>query len=157
MASLSRDTFKETFHHYSKEALEQHLAEHYNEQVWQKDIAAPAVRIYVAEAKGQLIAYMKLGPYKLPLSVPESPVSELHRLYVRRDYHGQGVGNAMIEKALEDFQAANMKAALLGVYENNLRAQRFYTRYGFAVVGEYTYPPIGAQVDRELIMKKVFA
>ena len=41
----------------------------------------------------------------------------------------------------------------LGVWSGNLRAQRFYRRYGFEKAGEYNYP-VGKVVDREFIFHR---
>jgi RimJ/RimL family protein N-acetyltransferase len=42
----------------------------------------------------------------------------------------------------------------VGVWSENVGAQRLYARYGFEKIGEYDFP-VGAQLDREFILKQV--
>ena len=53
----------------------------------------------------------------------------LSALYVLDEWHGQGLGRALIEHALGD------APAYLWVAERNERAQRFYARQGFVLDG----------------------
>ena len=41
----------------------------------------------------------------------------------------------------------------IGVWSENLGAQRFYARYGFHKVGEYEFP-VGETRDREFILRR---
>ena len=41
----------------------------------------------------------------------------------------------------------------LGVFSDNIGAQRFYERFGFSRVGEYDFP-VGLQLDREYIYER---
>ena len=41
----------------------------------------------------------------------------------------------------------------VGVWSENLGAQRFYARYGFALAGEYAFP-VGRVRDREFIFRR---
>ena len=71
---------------------------------------------------------------------------------VRRQ--GQRVGVALLEASLAAMISDGAGEICLGVWEGNHKAQAIYARYGFTKVGEYDFTPIGAQVDREWIMRK---
>jgi ribosomal protein S18 acetylase RimI-like enzyme len=55
----------------------------------------------------------------------------LMRLYLDSAYHGQGIGDRLLDSALSAFP--NGKCVTLEVYEVNLRAVSFYKRRGFVV------------------------
>ncbi len=54
---------------------------------------------------------------------------ELEGLYVLDEFHGHGVGQALLDAAVGD------RSAYLWVLEDNPRAQAFYRRNGFALDG----------------------
>jgi ribosomal protein S18 acetylase RimI-like enzyme len=57
--------------------------------------------------------------------------SEINQLYIHKDYQGMGIG-----KRLLDIAKANSTGRLtLYTFEVNHRAQRFYERNGFKIIG----------------------
>lgn len=154
LAAIAARAFRETFHHYQTDALQQFLEEEYNAQVFAQDIANPKNRIWLAKADGHIVGYAKLGEYKLPLAPARTPVCELHRLYILKSWHGYKIGAALMKLALQAARDMGCPDMYLGVWSGNINAQQFYARYGFVKVGEYDYPPIGEVVDREWILCK---
>ena len=64
---------------------------------------------------------------------------QLYAVYVREAWHGRGVGQALLDRAI------GTSAAALEVLEDNRRAQAFYTRNGFAPTGvRKRYESLGA-------------
>ena len=61
-----------------------------------------------------------------------------------------------MRRTLELAQASGMSAVVLGVWENNHRAQAFYQRFGFREVGELAFK-LGSDVQRDLIFRKGLA
>lgn len=153
LARIGRETFIETFGHlYSDEDLHAYLAGAYDAAQHARDISDNALRFWIIEYEGAIAGYAKAGPCKLPVNMESERAFEIYRLYVRGAYQGGSVGRMLIEAVLTWMRGQGADTAYLGVWEHNLRAQRFYARYGFAVVGEYGFP-VGKQVDRELIMR----
>lgn len=76
------------------------------------------------------------------LTTPDLPVPaeagdiELRRIYALLPTHGTGMAAALMERACADARAQGCRRILLGVYGGNHRAQRFYAKQGFTVVGE---------------------
>jgi ribosomal protein S18 acetylase RimI-like enzyme len=98
-----------------------------------------------------VVGYLRLCPMGLPLDSAVSPSIEIAQLYVAPQYHGQGVAAALMDRALALPMVKSVKAVYLGVYHENIRAQRFYRRYGFQEVGRYIYR-VGPHEDNEIIM-----
>lgn len=68
-------------------------------------------------------------------SVTARPASELSKCYVLEGFHGAGVGAALIEASVATSRQRGSAVIWLGVNQHNERANRFYGKHGFAVVG----------------------
>jgi ribosomal protein S18 acetylase RimI-like enzyme len=107
--------------------------------------------VMVAEDPGgRLAGYAHAGENTLPYVHAEPGDGELKRIYVQREMQGTGVGRMLFERALDWF---GDRTVLLGVWSENLKAQRFYARYGFEQVGEYLFM-VGDTADREFILRR---
>ena len=112
------------------------------------------MHFWIAEIDGQSAGYAKFGPVSVPDPAPTPNTLELHRLYVLKSQQGLGLGHLLMARALAEAVFCKATRLLLGVWERNLPAQRFYEGYGFTKIGEYDYPPIGDVTDREWILEK---
>lgn len=134
---------------YDAAELEAFLAASYAPEKTAAWIADPRGLVLVAEdAAGALIAYVHAGDNTLPLPAARNGDGELKRLYVEKGWRGAGLGARLFADALTFLGA---RTIYIGVYSENVAAQRFYARAGFAVVGEYGYA-VGKTIDREFIM-----
>ena len=82
----------------------------------------------------------------------EKPV-ELSRLYAHQKRIGQGVGQMLMDACVERAKAENCDVMWLGVWEYNPRAQRFYEKNGFSVVGSHVFL-LGKDEQTDLLMQK---
>ena len=57
--------------------------------------------------------------------------TEIHQLYIHLDYQGIGIGKTLLDKAKRN---SNGRLTLY-TFEVNEKAQRFYEKYGFKVIG----------------------
>ena len=96
-------------------------------------------RIWIAEAEPDRcpIGYVVVGPSLLPIARPGE--LDIKRIYVLSRWHGQGVGEALMEKAVAYARADHQDRLIVGVYIGNARAQAFYERWGYAKIGERTF------------------
>ena len=69
---------------------------------------------------------------------------ELKRIYVLTEFHGKGIAQKLMNFILDFATEKKYEVVWLGVWEHNLRAQKFYEKYGFVNSG-YTHDfPIGS-------------
>ena len=96
-------------------------------------------------------AYAKLGPPKLPFEA-KGPTIELKQFYVLKPWHGAGLAAQMMAWVLAEAKRRGASAIHLSVFTENVRAQRFYARYGFVEVGRYAFM-VGSHADEDIIMR----
>lgn len=160
LSALATRTFVETFVDelkipYPQADLHAHLHEAYGLTATAALLRDPELFLHVAElpAEGALAGYVLAGPCKLPHAGASAEHGELRRLYVAHEWHGRGIGRALMEAAFAWMESMFPGPAWLGVWSGNEKAQRIYQRYGFRKVGEYDYP-VGSWTDREHIYRR---
>ena len=155
IAELGARTFSDTFgHQYHPSDLRKFLEKSHAQAVYERLLANPSCRIWIAEApSGEIVGYASVGPCDLP--VPNMPrnAGELQRFYLLKPYQGAGLGSQLLSRAL-DWLEARFDHIYLSVYAENHGAQRLYERYGFQKVHDYFYM-VGDHPDPEWIMKRV--
>ena len=154
-ASLDRiftTTFCETFGHlYRSEDLSAFLSS-FGLSDWEAQLSDPAYACRIAEAEGEAVGYVKLGPLKLPVET-DRPAMLLDQLYVLKAHHGAGIAHALMDWALDQAVRRGAEELYLTVYVDNHRARRFYDRYAFEAVGSYAFM-VGSHADEDIIMRK---
>ncbi len=162
LSQLKLATFRETFLEdfaipYAPADLVRFEAEAYGLDRIQAELADPAHRTWVIDSGrsedvgGELIAYVHVGPCKLPNDEVRPGDWEIYQLYMRRHAQGGGLGKRMLGHVL-DWLADRGGPVWLGVWSGNTRAQALYQRWGFVVVGEHSFH-VGSWLDRELTMR----
>ena len=53
---------------------------------------------------------------------------------------GKSVGDRLMQKCFDEARRKNYESVWLGVWEQNLAAQKFYQKYNFIKVGELQFP-----------------
>jgi ribosomal protein S18 acetylase RimI-like enzyme len=154
LASLGARTFTETFGHlYPPEDLAGFLAQAYSPERLAAYLADPRAAAWILETGGEAIGYAMVGACDLPHPEVTATCGELKRLYVLADHRGGGRGGRLLDAALSHLAARGRRPIWIGVWSENLGAQRLYGRLGFEKVGEYEFA-VGATRDREFILRR---
>ncbi|MBX3430691.1 MAG: GNAT family N-acetyltransferase [Hyphomonadaceae bacterium] len=151
LGAFAERTFTETFGHlYPPEDLAAYVEAKYPAHVVAAELGDPNVRYVLAQRKGAIVGYSKLGV--VDMDVDATDALELHRLYVDASVKGAGVAKALMDDGLAWARGKGAKVMYLSVWENNARAQAFYKRYGFEHVGEHKFM-VGRVADRDFIWR----
>jgi ribosomal protein S18 acetylase RimI-like enzyme len=155
LVDLAIATFCETFVEgfavgYRETDLNAFLAQSYDPAKVEGWITDQADQVLVAEGDGRLIAYAHSGANTLPYLKAGDGDGELKRLYVRREAQGTGLGRILLEQSLDWL---GPRPILIGVWSENLKAQRLYAHYGFEKVDEYFFM-VGMSQDLEFILRR---
>jgi ribosomal protein S18 acetylase RimI-like enzyme len=152
LADFARRSWLDTFGHlpYPPEDLRNYLAENYGEAIQRAEIADAEVRYRLALRDDEIVGYCMMGVMAMPIDDVKGV--ELHRLYVDESVKGAGVAAALMDDCIAWARQKGASALYLSVWENNMRAQRFYRRFGFADHGEWDFM-VGNTADRDLIWR----
>lgn len=110
------------------------------------------VALAIADQGAAPLGYTVLTAPDLPVALRADDI-ELKRIYALAPTHGSGLGPALMGRAVEDARALGRRRVLLGVYGGNARAQRFYAKQGFAVVGTRKFR-VGATWHHDLVFAR---
>lgn len=152
LAQLARDTFAESFVHYPAKDLATFL-ERYTPEFFLQILSDQAERVWIVRDENrQGVGYAHAGRCSLPHGEVTSDCGELKRIYVRKGIQGAGLGSDLLRETVH-WLGAPPRNIWLGVFSENIAAQRLYARYGFEKVGEYEFV-VGDIRDREFILRR---
>jgi GNAT superfamily N-acetyltransferase len=133
LATFAEACFRETFGYLFPEQAMDHLCYR---------AFAPALLgalieqgAWVAEGPEGWRGYAALAGAPCPVPGLAEPHLELSRLYVSREWHGQGVSGALMAAVLDEVRLRGVRGLWLESFEGNPRAQGFFRRWGFRDLG----------------------
>lgn len=145
LAVLARQTFYDTFTGTcTEEDMQSFLDEYFNETRLCIELNNADSFCFFAEIDGKPTAYLQFAEdyTGLPL-MKKWKALELKRIYVLNEFQGKGIAQKLMDLILNFAQDKNFEVVWLGVWEHNIKAQKFYEKYGFINSG-YTHDfPIG--------------
>ena len=152
LAQVARRCFTETFGTlYRQEDLAAFLDAAFGATGLPSHLTDPAYAVRLATSESAIIGFCKIGPIAFPGDWPPQAI-ELHQLYILGPWQGEGVAPVLMDWALYTARARGAGEVILSVYVDNHRARRFYERYGFVEIGQYTFM-VGNQPDDDRLMR----
>jgi GNAT superfamily N-acetyltransferase len=124
-------------------------------------ISDPRREVLVAVRDDRIVGYtmLVLGEPADPdvaAAVSARPTVELSKFYLLDGEHGTGVAPALMAETLEFAAARGAAGAWLGVNQENGRANRFYEKHGFVVVGTKRFL-VGEEWHDDFTRERVFS
>lgn len=143
------------------EAINEFISASLTANNFEKYIADPARVLMLAEIDGVASGYsMLLGGEPADLDaravLKTRPTVELSKFYVVLDHHGAGLAAKLMAGTLDAVKEMGGKSCWLGVNQLNAKANRFYEKSGFAVVGTKRFlvgDQWGDDFVREMVLK----
>ena len=150
---LARTSFLQAFTAGNKlENVQAYLAEAFTESKLTQEMQEPASTFIVASLEGELVGYTKLNLSAAQADVKDPASVEVARLYTLEKVWGSGLGQLLLEAAI-DFGRQEGKTWLwLGVWEHNARAIRFYEKNGLRIFGSHPFP-FGDEIQKDWLMR----
>ena len=152
---LSIKTYRQTFDEINtKENMNAYLEEAYTLPKLINELNCKGTDFFAAVIDEKYTGYVKINevPFQSDINNDESSL-ELERLYVLCDYHGKGVGRALMEYVIDIAKKRGKSYIWLGVWEPNERAKSFYKKYGYYRIGSHDFV-MGDDVQTDYILRK---
>jgi GNAT superfamily N-acetyltransferase len=156
LTDLSYTTFWDAFAHHPKNApddLAHYMRQAFSIEQITEELADPRAIFLIAEIDSTPAGYSKLIIGNIEDGVTAARPIELSRLYSHQEYLGRGVGQNLMEACFDLAREKKHDVMWLGVWEFNPRAQRFYEKNGFRVIGRHTFQ-LGSDPQTDLLMQK---
>jgi ribosomal protein S18 acetylase RimI-like enzyme len=145
LSAIAKQTFCDTFTGTcSEEDMQSFLNQYYSEEQLAKELMDDENFCFFAELDAVPVGYLHFKEdYKNFPVEKKWKALELKRIYVLKEFQGKGIAQKLMDFILKFATGNSYELVWLGVWEHNLRAQKFYEKYGFENSG-YTHDfPIG--------------
>ncbi len=157
LREVAVETFIETFSSANAaENLHKYLSQAFSPEKLLAEVRCPESEFYFAAQGDQIAGYLKInfGDAQTELSDPRA--LEIERIYVRQTFYGCGIGQKLLEKALQRARDRKLNYIWLGVWEKNERAIRFYQKHGFVAFDKHFFR-LGDDVQTDILMRLTLA
>ena len=140
VAEFAQRTFVETFAaDNSVEDMAAHVARSFGPTIQLREIRDPSMITLLAELGSSMAGFAQVCRGTPPPCVEGASSVELRRFYVDRPFHGRGIAQSLMRAVDDVARELGGRTLWLGVWERNPRAIAFYTKCGFADVGEHAF------------------
>ena len=156
LADLAYRTFWDAFAHHPKNApddLNHYMRQAFNPEQLATELASENNLFLISETNDAASGYAKLVFGNIEAGISASQPVELERLYAHQEHLGTGVGQRLMDACLDRSREHGCDVIWLGVWEFNPRAQRFYEKNGFRVVGTHVFQ-LGSDPQTDILMQR---
>ncbi|MHA6530607.1 GNAT family N-acetyltransferase [Paenibacillus sp. BAC0078] len=154
LQTISIETFNETFKNQnSPENMKAYLERAYNLSQLEKELSNSSSEFYFIYSSGEIAGYLKVNTDDAQSEMMGNNSLEIERIYIRKQFHKQGLGSYLINKAIEIAVTRNKEKIWLGVWEKNERAIAFYNKMEFVQTGAHSFY-MGDEEQTDFIMTR---
>jgi GNAT superfamily N-acetyltransferase len=126
--------------HTLPESIAAFIAANLSETSFDGYLADAERELFLAEVEGQpagytMVVFGEPTDPDVAASVAVRPTAELSKVYVREGFHGGGLAGRLVAASVDAARGRGVAGVWLGVNQENARANRFYEKQGFALVG----------------------
>lgn len=154
LSEVARETYRATFEDMnSAETMTSYLKSAFNKEQLKSEVSNPDSRILFLYRNDKLAGYLKINEYDAQTEFQEKTGLEIERIYLRKEFQGQGLGSMLLDKAISIANEQNKEYVWLGVWKYNKKAISFYEHMGFTKTGSH-YFIMGKEKQEDYIMRK---
>jgi len=141
VADLARKTFYESFApHNTEENMRMYMEEQFTREMQMAEVGAPGRTFILAYVGDELAGFASLRvTSEKPRGLEGEKAIEIVQVYSEQRMIGKGIGPALMQACLDFAREQGYDWVWLGVWEHNLRAHTFYTKWGFERFGEHLF------------------
>ena len=145
----------------SETDIKVHLANKCSSEIFKSYIANDKTIVIVASDGSNLLGFAILifaettSARVAQALTSVSETVELSKFYVSPSQHGQGIAQKLMQRCFELVNELGWSALWLNVNQQNERANRFYEKLGFTIVGECDFL-LGSSIQKDFIRERFF-
>ncbi len=136
---------------HKKSNIEIYFEKSYSLYVAQNILKSQKFICLKVKRDAKLVGITIINHEKCPLKA-ELKASELKQLYLHPSEYGSGLAKSIMDKVMEMIKESGDRYIWLSVSKLNRRAQRFYLKMNFEVIGDGEDIHVGEEVLPSLIM-----
>ena len=150
---IAVDTFSQAFSSdNSLENLSLYLEEKLSIERISAAFFTPGVKFFFAESDEVKLGYLRLNSGDAQTEHELENALEIERIYLLSPYYGQGIGQKILDFAIEYAHEEGVHWVWLGVWEHNHGAKKFYERNGFTAFSKHIFM-LGNDEQMDVLMK----
>ncbi len=153
IVTLLRESFLAAYPDlYDADDIQQYFAKSYTPEKVEQWLEDTSVRILIAQNRDQFEGILVYKHQASPLN-PGLEAIEIEKLYLMPTAYGTGLAQALMESIAER-EKTESPLYWLQVARNNTKAQKYYRKHGFTIVGDGSQITVGQEKISSLIMHK---
>lgn len=157
LRQIAYQTYDDTFRDMNTPAnMQTYLDMAFDRDKLKSELSNPQSTFFFLYKDDELAGYVKLNEGEAQTDLNDPQALEIERIYVKKEFQGQGLGKVLMQNAIEIAQNKKMRWVWLGVWEKNANAISFYQRSGFRVIGTHDFY-MGEERQTDFIMRKDIA
>ncbi|CAM3992336.1 GNAT family N-acetyltransferase [Flavobacterium sinopsychrotolerans] len=150
---ISIQTFIETFAAVNTpENIANYIKDSLNTEQLTDELNNANSQFYLAYSDTEAVGYLKINFGDAQTESFNENALEVQRIYVLQNFHGKNIGQLLLDEVKKIAQITNVDSVWLGVWEENHRAIRFYTKNGFVVFDKHVFM-MGNDEQTDLLMQ----
>jgi ribosomal protein S18 acetylase RimI-like enzyme len=153
LQKIGRQTFSETFSSSnSSENMQKYLEESFAKEKLILELQNVNSIFFFAQYKNEVVGYLKINFGANQTELKDDKAVEIERIYVLQAYQGNKIGQLLYEKAIQVANESKADYIWLGVWEENQKAIKFYTKNGFVPFDKHIFK-LGHEEQTDIMMK----
>ena len=154
LAKLAESAFRSAFAHLNdRDNIENYIEQSFSEAQIKLELRDSASLFFIARIGETWAGYAKLHQGTPPACITRFPAIELARLYAMQAYLGCGIGSELIKTCINYAKREGFRSIWLGSWKENNRANAFYTKMQFDIVGTTSFV-LGSETQEDFVFKK---
>jgi diamine N-acetyltransferase len=152
LQEISYETFNDTFKEQNTpENMNAYLEKAFNLKQLKDELSNPSSEFFFVTFNNELAGYLKVNINDAQSEDMGNEALEVERIYIKSNFQKHGLGEYLLNKAVELAKAHNKTKIWLGVWEKNENAIAFYKKMGFVESGSHSFY-MGDEEQIDIIM-----
>jgi len=138
----------------TEENIQKYLEQNFTLEKITQEILHPESQFYFVTYQKEIVGYIKLNFGSAQTKIIADGALEIERVYIIKPFQQLGIGSYVFDWILNIAKKHKINFVWLGVWNNNLRAIKFYKKNGFTPFDSHPFM-LGSDKQTDILMKLV--